>query len=698
MTIVEILKKNRKLMSVSSIIVCAFAVDIAALWPILHSGYTSDDAANSLIRGVIGFNDIDVFHFTIDIIKSWLQGQGRFFPLSFYCYPLFYWLPGLLSYKLLQLTMVLVSSALFSRLIFLVFENLDFSLSLLFLPSVFVQFRNWNDPVLSFHFLLPLMFSLVLLSLIFFVKHLDSGHKVELLLASGFFLCSLLMYEVSLAYVLMFPTLALIRTGKILRSIIKSFPLVVISAVVVVFSIYARSRAMGIDSRYTVQFNFLVYIKSLAGHIVASFPFFYFWAQVRPKVSGWFLDIITHSGAVSYCCAVVLPVAMIKLMTRIDLLHKRMIVGLGGLFLVLPLCIVVLSVKHQHFPLGVGYLPVFCGYAGGMLLLAVFLSWILSCIKYPYLRRITGIGVGFVISFLFLSNSYSNRLIVSQLNEAWLYPRQAVENAVAAGILDDVSAGSSVILLSKYSGWEPDTYQSLFYQFGAKKRLSVVDFSSLNQKIILSGIKGKNMYALRVKPDSHSGWNVSIGKIEDFEMKKNGSGELKISRLMCNQFVLFSTASGSITKLNPAISGDIITRTWYRAKKQGVIDLTRSGFPDFVKHVDGLSGDEAWGKWSCDNNVRIFFADAFPEKLTLVIRASAFGPNAGKPVFVRIGSHVRSFTAGTKMHDYRLEFQGCKGECSVLLTIPQPVSPADLNLSSDTRKIGIGFERISVEI
>src|SRR6185436_9351069 len=61
------------------------------------------------------------------------------------------------------------------------------------------------------------------------------------------------------------------------------------------------------------------------------------------------------------------------------------------------------------------------------------------------------------------------------------------------------------------------------------------------------------------------------------------------------------------------------------------IDFTRAGYPRFLKEVQGVSGEESWGRWTDANlspTARLRFASPLPKTFTLELRASGLGPNA----------------------------------------------------------------------
>ena len=69
----------------------------------------------------------------------------------------------------------------------------------------------------------------------------------------------------------------------------------------------------------------------------------------------------------------------------------------------------------------------------------------------------------------------------------------------------------------------------------------------------------------------------------------------------------------------------------YSATLAQGIDFTKSGYPDFISNVTGLSLPEGWGRWSDakDAGPRIIlsFTKPLPENFTLELDIKGYGPN-----------------------------------------------------------------------
>lgn len=132
------------------------------------------------------------------------------------------------------------------------------------------------------------------------------------------------------------------------------------------------------------------------------------------------------------------------------------------------------------------------------------------------------------------------------------------------------------------------------------------------------------------------------------------------------------------------------------------IDFRREGFPQFVSAVSGISVVEQWGRWSdTDDNGRVQFRfnEPLPENFVLELTVSAYGPNVGKPVKVRVGDEEKTFVVagGQGFEVKKVEFRGVRDKRKLEIYVPQPVRPKDFSGSSDdARRLGLGFVSLRI--
>lgn len=113
----------------------------------------------------------------------------------------------------------------------------------------------------------------------------------------------------------------------------------------------------------------------------------------------------------------------------------------------------------------------------------------------------------------------------------------------------------------------------------------------------------------------------------------------------------------------------------------------------------GLSAPEAWGRWSDSDAVQLVLANCLPPgRFRVALRGHAFGPNVGQAVRLALGSSQASVVLGAADSDQRVTLEN-RETCQNTLTIfvPQKVSPQALGLNADSRQLGIGLVRLSLD-
>jgi phosphoglycerol transferase len=179
-----------------------------------------------------------------------------------------------------------------------------------------------------------------------------------------------------------------------------------------------------------------------------------------------------------------------------------------------------------------------------------------------------------------------------------------------------------------------------------------------------------------------------------------------------NQEVFFDLANqaGSACALPSGITQQqIMERAGLIVDEDGVkypatlldgITFARAGTPTFLKSLGGMSGAETWGRWSdaaVGPVVSLRFAHPLPAHFVLHLRAQGFGPNAGLPAKVVVGTEVRNFIPTGNASDFILSFSPPTGTDLITIQPAQPISPTDLGQSADGRKLGLGIQRLWIE-
>ena len=136
------------------------------------------------------------------------------------------------------------------------------------------------------------------------------------------------------------------------------------------------------------------------------------------------------------------------------------------------------------------------------------------------------------------------------------------------------------------------------------------------------------------------------------------------------------------------------------------LDLRKSNldFPHYVGSVTGLSGFTVVnganeGRFSDAmeaKKVTVWLSKPLPKRFTLQIRAEAAGPNAGKPLKIKIGNQVKEVVFSDKFSTQSLVFETSKSVFKIEFTPFEPFSPARRWGAGDTRFLAVNFQQITI--
>lgn len=126
------------------------------------------------------------------------------------------------------------------------------------------------------------------------------------------------------------------------------------------------------------------------------------------------------------------------------------------------------------------------------------------------------------------------------------------------------------------------------------------------------------------------------------------------------------------------------------------VKLSAPPDPQVVTGVEGLSHIEPWGRWSDGKQFVIRFTQALPRRVGLVLAARAYDVNANLPFKVHLGGQTREFRVGWHLQEIGLHFDLDEDARTLVIEVPQPVSPAERGNPGDTRKLGIGIGEIII--
>lgn len=150
---------------------------------------------------------------------------------------------------------------------------------------------------------------------------------------------------------------------------------------------------------------------------------------------------------------------------------------------------------------------------------------------------------------------------------------------------------------------------------------------------------------------------------------------------------------------------------YYVGSMTDVVDFRKIELPLFVTGTNGLSGlsenttlpmalgGQASGRWSDANmapRVTVWLAKPLPEKFTLTLRARAAGPNAGKPLQIKVGPQTKEVIFGADLSSQTIRFEGVQAAQKIEFKPFEPFVPARRWGGDDMRMVGVEFEQLSI--
>ncbi len=133
-----------------------------------------------------------------------------------------------------------------------------------------------------------------------------------------------------------------------------------------------------------------------------------------------------------------------------------------------------------------------------------------------------------------------------------------------------------------------------------------------------------------------------------------------------------------------------------KLKPSQVIDLSKPLQGNGLASVKGFSDAESFGRWSVGPEVEVVFASDLPASFDLILNAHAFGPNKDLPFVMQVAGQEYTFKVGELSTSVHFQIHGVPGDRALRIRIPKPVSPLEVGVNADTRKLGIALEKITI--
>jgi hypothetical protein len=490
---VNIQGKSLHLVALGLILIC--------LSPIFRGGLYSDDLQNFQTRNVCrDKGSLDWIKLSSDDIKSW-QLAGRFTPVSHLLLnAVFASFGNVITYKAFVFLMNIL--AVFAFLLYLktLKSGLNLALWMVFFCSV-IQFRiSYHDAFTSFNGQYQLLAVAIFLSLAFYSYFLQTPKIFTLIASIVCFVVALLISEVSVMLLLLFPLTAWVMQGSV-KSFLRSFwPFILIISAYLLYVLHLRHTGnTRIYNGLALGNDFGAMVGVFWMQMYAALPITNLTLQRAIPANLWHV-LISAFGAIGISAIFLLTAVIIHGIRRgkamIDVPRNNRLLLLAIALAILPAVSIMPSLKYQQeLRWGIGYLPIYLQNFGTAMLLSLSFQYIYNA-RFFAAKPLSYALISFAIIAGCISFLFNNALV-----NKWSYlkgiPSEALFEAVKGGILNDCPEHSVILLQNDFYWHAPATYGVLF-QNGTGKVYRVVDAEDWPPKD--SSMTGVNCYLLDTQP------------------------------------------------------------------------------------------------------------------------------------------------------------------------------------------------------
>lgn len=445
--------------------------------PLLHTGFLADDAANSLVRGILQYYDITIFQLVFRDVTSWLA-QARLYPLaSVHIYLVFYLLPSLPVYKGFVIGLILLNLLLFHQLVRRIVPLPGFpELALLSIITLF-QFRIYHDPILGFGGLLQVVFVYMLASLLSLCRYFESAKLGWLLVSLALYLLGLLTYELTYPMFLLYMLFAYHYSRSWKRAFNVSAPfcgavIVCVATCILLRTVLGRTA----QPAYRPNSDLSAYLHTLSKQLFAAVPLSYPLTVGRPYLHPW--PRLHHAWPfpIVFFGASSLVFLSLRTITQcagcVKPLKCWCALPIAIALWILPALLVCLSPRYQHEIFwGVGQLPVYMEYYGVGLLLALTVAGCAAWLaRWAILSRVGALTASLAVASALSLTGHINHNVAKKWSPGWYDERVLFESALHSGLAERVPDGATLLAPNRYPWWH-DVFGAYFYCMNSGKRL-----------------------------------------------------------------------------------------------------------------------------------------------------------------------------------------------------------------------------------
>ncbi len=416
------------------------------LFPLLNTGFISDDAYNSQVRGRLLLDGISLWERISSESLGWLKGAGRFNPVNWgYIYGLYFLTTNVLLIKLLSLLFIGISILLFSQIAFLFTGDKLLRLVISISIPTIIQFRLWHDPVVAFSAIIPIIAVLCFTSVLFYEKAITKNSYKFLAAALFFYATAILTYELSY---FMFPIFCLMfllksKTRVALTGIIGLFILLAGHFLFTRLLMDANSSYPSLIPRLDPTYFF----KAAFYQISAGFPLTWKLALNVPHARTF--PLVGYQSYVFLLFSVVISLLIYKWDFLYKLKDKLFVLALAFILIFLGALPAIIS-GHQvdiaKAGLGFGYIVVYVQYFGVALLLLFFIKFIMNLLgERKILKGVLATFLGLMIGLSGVITRNENTFVAKELTWPYKAPRDFLESVINSGLLNNLTENDLLI-------------------------------------------------------------------------------------------------------------------------------------------------------------------------------------------------------------------------------------------------------------
>lgn len=448
------------------------------LFPLLQSGYVSDDAYNSLIKGSMLEKNQTFKKYVLDLNWGWLKNSGRLYPIEHFSQTfLFYFINNLFVFKIIKLIIILLS-VYFFRLNIIIFSKSKFigNLCVLIL-LIFFQFRQWHDPILGFAVLIPLICFFLFSSLYYFQIFLENDKKKYLFRSLILYLLLLLTYEISYPLIVLYIVIAFFKSNLYKDIYLKLKFHYILLFLVIIITIYFRLN-VGEKSYPSLDQNFLLipFFKSFGIQMFSGLSFSYF-----PRLKINFIENLQIIDLYLFVFFSIIFYLLSNLNSQKINYQKILQIFILGMLIVLSQSFMVAISGHKNdiinMGLGFGYLPVLLEYFGfSLIYLSIFLMIFLR-IEKKYIKNLFCIFFSLCLTLNGAINISNNNYVVHETNKFYKYPRDLLKKGLSNKKNNNIKNSTIII-----RNWRFPHDINWFYSKHTNKLFCIIDFNkSINE-------------------------------------------------------------------------------------------------------------------------------------------------------------------------------------------------------------------------